>query len=91
MAYSDSQDSFGEEDCLKEEYNGQEMDTTKMFWEAPGYGCGQGNGEEPTFCVPISTPLLQALREEGFGTDFKGALSTHQVILMAHTLSMTQT
>ncbi len=33
----------------------------------------------------FESSLLQALREEGFGTIFKGALSTHWVIFVAYT------
>ncbi len=35
-------------------------------------------------CILISTPLLKALRNSGFGMNFKGALSSHRVIFMAY-------
>ncbi len=55
-----------------------------MFCEAPGHGCGQGNGGGPTFWVLISTPLVKALREGGFGMDFQGVLSYHPVVFVVH-------
>ncbi len=55
-----------------------------MLWKAPGNGCSQGNSGVSMLWVLISTTLLQALREEGFGMDFKGALSTQQVVFVTY-------
>ncbi len=67
-----------------EAYQGQLLNKAEMFWEVPSQGCGQENGAGPTFWVLISTPLLKALRKLGFGTDFKGAMSSQCVVFVAY-------
>eukprot|EP00957_Ditylum_brightwellii_P137325 10469192-Ditylum_brightwellii.AAC.1 len=41
----------------------------------PPQGLGQGNGAAPCIWALLSTPILNALIEQGFGVAFKCAIS----------------
>jgi hypothetical protein len=46
------------------------------------HGNGQGNGNGPSLWSCISSPLLNILREEGFGITFETPM-THQVLRLS--------
>lgn len=58
-------------------------DSTESFggdlWAVPVQGVGQGNGAGPMIWAVVSTPLLEMLREDGFGTFFRLAISREQI------------
>eukprot|EP00957_Ditylum_brightwellii_P082486 6271239-Ditylum_brightwellii.AAC.1 len=68
-AYGDSIDSYGGD-----------------LWAIPcsplPQGLGQGNGAVPTIWALISTPILNSLRERGFGAAFKCAFSKESFTLV---------
>ncbi len=45
---------------------------------------GKVIGGDPTLWLLISTPLLQSLWEDSFGTDFKGTLSNSKVAFVVY-------
>ena len=45
------------------------------LWTVPVQGVGQGNGAGPTLWAIISSPVLEVLRSEGYGTFFKTAIT----------------
>jgi len=47
------------------------------------HGNGQGNGDGPALWAAISSPLLEILREQGFGIEFLSAISSEILILAA--------
>jgi hypothetical protein len=54
------------------------METRKVFM-VPIYGIGQGNGAGPAIWAVISTPLLNMLRNKGYGCKFIFPLSSKYV------------
>ena len=44
-------------------------------WTTPVHGVGQGNGASPTIWAVVSTPVLNMMRANGFGTTFCSALN----------------
>jgi len=48
-------------------------------WAVPVAGIGQGNGAGPQIWAIISTPILDLLRQEGYGAAFKVAVSRDQI------------
>jgi hypothetical protein len=44
-------------------------------WLAPTHGIGQGNGAGLAIWAAVSSPLLNVLREKGFGCEFVRPLS----------------
>jgi hypothetical protein len=54
-------------------------DSTKSYggrmWLVPLHGIGQGNGAGPAIWAVVSTPLLNVLRQKGFGCEFVMPLS----------------
>jgi len=42
-------------------------------------GIGQGNGARPQIWAVVSTPILNLLRQEGYGVAFKAAISSDQI------------
>jgi hypothetical protein len=46
-------------------------------WLMPIHGIGQGNGAGPAIWAVVSTPILNALREQGFGCEIVRLLSSH--------------
>ena len=48
-------------------------------WEIPVHGVGQGNGAGPAIWAAVSTPVLNMMRSEGFGTFFKTALTNEDI------------
>ncbi len=67
------------------DYDRAVLDFEDAFHEPPGYGCGQGNGGGPTFWVLNSSPMLQILHEESYGTNFKGAISGTRINFVVYT------
>ena len=61
-------------------------DTTYgMNWaEVPIQGIYQGNGAGPIIWVVVSSPLLQILKEDGFGTFFKKAISQNLIRIVGY-------
>eukprot|EP00957_Ditylum_brightwellii_P182948 13935345-Ditylum_brightwellii.AAC.1 len=45
-------------------------------------GLGQGNGAAPCIWALVSTPVLNAIREQGFGVAFKCAISKNSFKLV---------
>jgi len=45
-------------------------------WIVPIHGIGQGNGAGPAIWAVVSTPLLNVLRNKGFGCELLGPLSS---------------
>jgi hypothetical protein len=54
------------------------------LWAVPAQGVGQGNGAGPQIWAVVSTPVLNMLREEGFGVFFKTAISGGNVHFVAY-------
>lgn len=52
-------------------------------WEVKPHGCGQGNGYGPALWACISSPLLQILREKGYGTVIRTPLTDFTIHLGA--------
>ena len=54
-------------------------DSTQSFggtnWTIPIHGVGQGNGAGPAIWAAVSTPILNMMRDAGFGTTFRSALT----------------
>ncbi len=54
-------------------------DSTQWFggseWDTPVHGVGQGNGAGPAIWAAVSTPILNLMRDEGFGVHFRSALT----------------
>ena len=48
-------------------------------WTVPVHGVGQGNGAGPAIWAAVSTPVLNLMREEGFGTFFKTAIADEEI------------
>ena len=56
-----------------------------MNWaEVPIQGIYQGNGAGPIIWVVVSSPLLQILKEDGFGTFFKKAISQNLIRIVGY-------
>lgn len=47
--------------------------------EGPLQGVGQGNGAGPMMWAVISTPVLEIMRDAGFGSFFKASISGEQI------------
>jgi hypothetical protein len=45
------------------------------IWLVPIQGVGQGNGAGPQIWAAVSTPVLNLLRDMGYGASFKAAIS----------------
>ena len=56
----------------KETYGGD-------LWVVPMQGVYQGNGAGPLIWAVVSSPLLDIMREEGFGTFFKTSISSQAI------------
>ena len=52
--------------------------------ELPMQGVYQGNGAGPIIWTVVSSPLLQILKEDGFGTFFQTALSNHLIRIVGY-------
>jgi len=48
-----------------------------------GNGQGNGDGDGPALWAAISSPLLEILREQGFGIEFLSAISSEILVLAA--------
>ena len=56
----------------------------KERWAVPMQGVYQGNGAGPVIWAVVSSPLLQILKEEGFGTFFKAGISKNEIRLVGY-------
>ena len=56
----------------------------KERWAVPMQGVYQGNGAGPVIWAVVSSPLLQILKEEGFGTYFKAGISKQAIRLVGY-------
>jgi len=54
------------------------------LWAVPISGIGQGNGAGPQIWAVVSTPILNMLREAGFGAGFKLAISGMRVFFVGY-------
>ncbi len=54
------------------------------MWLVPIYGIGQGNGAGPAIWAVVSTPLLNVLREKGFGCEIKCPFSSEYFRFMGY-------
>ena len=61
-------------------YDGKPPD----LWSVPIQGVRQGNGAGPQIWAVVSTPVLDMLREEGYGVCFKAAISGTRVYFVAY-------
>ncbi len=61
------------------------------LWAVPILGIGQGNGAGLQIWAVVSTPILDILREAGFGTTFKLTISGQSVSFMGYSLQTTLT
>jgi hypothetical protein len=52
------------------------------LWVIPMQGVYQGNGGGPTIWAVVSSPLLQIMKEEGFGTFFKASITNDSIRLV---------
>ena len=63
-------------------------DSTETYgsevWAAPMQGLYQGNGAGPIVWAVVSSPVLQIMRREGFGTFFKTSLSGKTIRLVGY-------
>jgi hypothetical protein len=54
------------------------------IWAVPIQGVYQGNGAGPVIWVVVSSPVLQILRQEGYGAFFKAAISGEDIRLVGY-------
>ena len=57
---------------------------TGNLLEGPLQGVGQGNGAGPMMWAVISTPILEMMREAGFGSFFKASISGEQIRIVGY-------
>jgi hypothetical protein len=67
------------EHTIRTAYGDSEDTYGRDMWVIPMQGLYQGNGAGPLIWVVVSSPLLDIMREEGFGTFFKTSLSAKVV------------
>jgi len=48
-------------------------------WTVPIHGVGQGNGAGPAIWAAVSTPVLNMMRDEGYGTFFTTAITAEDI------------
>ena len=48
-------------------------------WDHPLHGVGQGNGAGPSIWALVSSPILNSLRSQGYGTNFQGPISRNHI------------
>jgi hypothetical protein len=60
-------------------YGGSSCYYGGKVWAIPIKGIGQGNGAGPAIWAVVSTPLLNILREKGFGMDYITPLSGSRI------------
>jgi hypothetical protein len=54
------------------------------LWVIPMQGVYQGHGAGPTIWAVVSSPLLQILKEQGFGTFFKASITNNTIRLVGY-------
>jgi len=60
-------------------YGNSSLWASTEIWAVPVAGIGQGNGAGPQIWAVVSTPILNLLRQEGYGAAFKAAISSNQI------------
>ncbi len=60
------------------------ISTGTDLWAVPISGIGQGNGTGPQIWAVVSTPILDILREAGFGTTFKLVISSQSISFVGY-------
>ena len=61
-----------------------QISTSTDLWAVQISGIGQGNGVGPQIWAVVSTPILDMLRDAGFGASFKLAVSRNQVSFVGY-------
>ena len=67
------------EHCIRTAYGDSKLAYGGILWVVPMQGVMQGNGAGPAIWAIVSTPLLNMMREEGFGTHFSTSLTGDRV------------
>jgi len=65
-------------------FGDSQISTGMDLWAVPISGIGQGNGAGPQIWAIVSTPILDMLRDAGFGASFKLAVSRNQVSFVGY-------
>jgi len=60
-------------------YGNSTLWASMEIWAVQVAGIGQGNRARPQIWVVVSTPILNLLRQEGYGAAFKAAISSNQI------------
>lgn len=60
-------------------FGDSEIGFSGKLWAVPIQGVGQGNGAGPQIWALVSTPVLNMLREEGFGAAFEASISGDRI------------
>lgn len=67
------------EHTIRTAYGGFEETYGSILWVIPMQGVFQANGAGPLIWAIVSSPLLDIMHEEGFGTFFKTSLSSQAI------------
>jgi hypothetical protein len=67
------------EHTIRTAYGDSEETYGGDLWIIPMQGVYQGNGAGPLIWAVVSSPLLDIMREEGFGTFFKTSISSQDI------------
>ncbi len=67
------------EHTIRTAYGDSEETYGGDLWVIPMQGVYQGNGAGPLIWAVVSSPLLDIMREEGFGTFFKTSISSQDI------------
>jgi hypothetical protein len=81
-AYSSIKTLVGMTMCIKTMHGTSELNYGGNEWETYPHGIGQGNGYGPAIWAIISSPLLQIMRNKGYGTSIHSPI-TKETLQMA--------
>jgi len=65
-------------------YSNSEVWGSTEIWGVPVSGIGQCNGASPQIWAIISTPILDLLRQEGYGAAFKAGISNNTISFVGY-------
>ena len=65
-------------------YGDSKIGFSGALWAVPIQGVGQGNGAGPQIWAAVSTPVLNLLREEGYGAYFQPAISAEKLSFVGY-------
>jgi len=65
-------------------YGDSEVWGSTDIWGVPVSGIGQGNRAGPQIWAVVSTPILDLLHQEGFGTAFKASISNNNISFVGY-------